>query len=158
MSEITIEQALRLNAEASIKLADAMTKYASVIEKYGVAVESKAKSETAGGGSAKSGDSEKPETPAQKKKREAAEAEAAAAKEKEDDGFGDDDGGEATRDALTADDVKKQLLKVRDANGGDKAPAIDIIKKYGYNAIPEVQEKDFFAVYDDCQKWLDKNA
>lgn len=67
-----------------------------------------------------------------------------------DDGFGD---GDETTPALDFDTVKAELLKVRD-KFGDKSHALAIIKEFGYSALPDIQEKDFAAIYKKAQAKL----
>lgn len=69
----------------------------------------------------------------------------------EDDGFGDD--GDDATPALDFDTVKAELLKVRD-KFGDKSHALAIIKEFGYSALPDIQEKDFAAIYKKAQAKL----
>ena len=93
------------------------------------------------------------ETAAEKKARiKAEEVAAAAAAAADNDGFGDED---KTEDAptLTHGDVKAVLLAVKD-KFGDKAEAMKLIGKFGYSGIPEIQEKDFKAIYDGANKLL----
>lgn len=168
----TLEESLKALADSNTALAKSnialvasqdglAVKYDSMIDAYNNFVEN------AGGdivkvpvkGAEKAPEKEKPtETAAARKKREAAEAAAAAeaAKGKDGDGF-DDDAGEEAAEALTADDVKKKLFAVKDANGGDKSAALEIIGKFGYAAIPEVKEKDYAKVVKACDKWLEDN-
>ena len=121
-------------------LAVAMTRYADVVEKYGLKIE--------GANTAKAEVADKP----------AAKGKAAA----DNDGFGEDEDKPAAKGkakkALTHDDVKAKLLEVKEANGGDKQAAIDIISEYGYAGIPSIKEKDFEAIFADAEKWLEDNA
>lgn len=152
---MSIENALANFAAAADKLADAMTNYAAVMEKYGAQVIGLNEG-TVAAPAPKTAAPPAEEKPKAKPGRPAKATKAAAAPADEDDGFGDD--GEAARDPVTADDVKTILLKIRDANKGDKTPAIAIIKKFGYSAIPEIQEKDYADIADAAQAWLDSNT
>lgn len=130
------------------KLAEAMTYYADTIKKFGLKVETdngetkpKAKTEEA--------------EPKKKVGRPAGSAKSKA--DAEDDGFG----GEDNEDEVTLDVVKAKLMSVKEA-AGDKAPALKIIGKYGYNALGELQGddevKNYAKIVADCEKWLKANA
>ena len=131
-------------------LAVAMTRYADVVEKYGLKIE--------GANTAKAEVADKPAAKGKAADKPAAKGKAAA----DNDGFGEDEDKPAAKGkakkALTHDDVKAKLLEVKEANGGDKQAAIDIISEYGYAGIPSIKEKDFEAIFADAEKWLEDNA
>ena len=149
----TLEESIKALAESNVALAKAQTYYADTINKFGLKI-NEANGEAGSTQAAEKTTTEKPkgETAAAKKKRQAEEAAAAAKNKEADDGFG-----EEAQETFTADDVKAKLMAVKNA-AGDKAPALAIIKEYGYNAIPEVKEKDYAAVVRDCDTWLEENA
>lgn len=159
---MSLEKSMELLAESNTKLAEAQSALAeaqqAVAGKYDemiafFAANKAAKEEEPEKKAAKEEEPEKKAAPAKKaakrgrpKKEE---------KPAEDDGFGEEEETEE-QDDLTFDQVKKQLLAVRDAYGGDKAPAVKLIRDHGYKAIPEIQEKDYRAIYDAAQKLIDE--
>jgi len=160
---MSLEKSMQELAESNNKLAEAQNNLAeaqnNVASQYQEMIAFFAANGVPASASADKPASSKPEakgeTAAQRKKREAAEAEAAAAAAKgSGDGFDDDDAsGESTATELTADDVKKKLFEVKD-KFGDKSFALEIIAEYGYKALPDIQEKDFDAIYADAEKAL----
>lgn len=157
---MSLEKSMQELAESNLKLAEAQNALAdaqnSVAGQYQEMIAFFAANGTPEkpAAASKPDKAEKGETVAQRKKREAAEAKAAAeAAAQGDDGFGDDEGGEETETALTMDDVKKKLFEVKD-KFGDKSYALEIIAEYGYKALPDIQEKDFDAIYADAEKAL----
>lgn len=137
-------------AEANETLAAAQTEYADML-RTSIGLASGTAIEGVGKGAGDGGT--KPLTAAQKKAAEKKAAEEAAAKKPEVDDFGDpivdefgDTDADAVPDKLDGDMVKAKLLEVRDAYG-DKAPALNVIKEFGYNAIPDVKPADYEKVY-----------
>lgn len=149
---MSLEESMKELAESNLTLAKSLSRYAEVVEKYGLKIESA----NSGGGAEPEG---KPEKALKEEKQTAAQKKAAAAAAakagKDDDGF-DDKPSKKTK-KLTHDDVKAKLLEIRDA-AGDKQPALDLIGEHGYSAIPDIQEKDFDAIFADATKWLEDNA
>ncbi len=150
---MSLEKSMELLAESNTKLAEAQSKLAeaqqAVAAKYDEMI-----AFVAGQGGAK----EAPEKEAPEKEEKKAPAKKAAKRgrpkkeeKEEDDGFGEGD----EQEEITFDQVKAQLLAVRDAHGGDKAPAVALLKDHGYRAIPEIQEKDYRSIYDAAQKLID---
>lgn len=154
---MSLEKSMQELAESNLKLAEAQNALAdaqnSVAGQYQEMIAFFAANGTPEkpAAASKPDKAEKGETAAQRKKREAAEAK--AKEEEVNDGFGDDEGGEETETALTMDDVKKKLFEVKD-KFGDKSYALEIIAEYGYKALPDIQEKDFDAIYADAEKAL----
>jgi hypothetical protein len=154
---MSLEASMSALAEANLALAQALTGYAAVIDKYALKIEA------VGGNVAAAAAAETPPaTPTAPAKKTPAKKTAATKTEPppaaDDGGFGDDGfggaGEETTVDVpakLTGDQVKAKLLEVRDAYG-DKAPALKIINDLGYNAIPDVKPADFAAVWVACEK------
>ena len=140
---MSIEKSLESLAESNNALAKAMTYYAGVIEKNAMNVYSIAQGATPPAADPAPAAPEKPTKPAKAKKYADPPPPAS-----DDDGFGDD-GLDDTPANLTADQIKAKLIEVKDAYG-DKAPALEIIGRFGYNAIPEVQPKDYAAVWKAC--------
>lgn len=150
---MSLEESMKELAESNLTLAKSLSRYAEVVEKYGLKIESANNGGAEPEGKPEKAPKEEKQTPAQKK---AAEKAAAAAKAgKDDDGF-DDKPPKKTK-KLTHDDVKAKLLEIRDA-AGDKQPALDLIGEHGYSAIPDIQEKDFDAIHADAVKWLEENV
>lgn len=158
---MSLEASMSALAEANLALAQALTGYAAVIDKYALKIEAVGGNVAAAAAAEVKPDTKpatKPQTAAEKKAAAAAKkaAEEAAAKA-DDGGFGDDGFGGGAEDTvevpdkLTGDQVKAKLLEVRDAYG-DKAPALKIINDLGYNAIPDVKPADFAAVWVACEK------
>ncbi len=143
---MSLEESMKELAASNRELAAAQTHYASVIERFGLKIESSNEGKTAPAAASD-------EKPAKGKPGRKPKVEPAETQTDDDDGVGDDDGGSDVPDNLTAADVKAKLLEVKDAHG-DKKFALDILKEYGYKAIGEVQPKDFKAVYADCVKSL----
>jgi len=159
---MSLEDSMKELAASNLKLATSFDRYADVVEKYGLQIRE------ANGDAA-------PATPAKETKPAAAaasggkggKAKPAAAKpaaetkdddDAGDDGFGDDNGGDddGMPTELTAEIIKAKLFEVKDSYG-DKEPALAIIRKLGYNAIPDVKAKDFEKVYKACVKALKDN-
>lgn len=150
MSEqnMSLEKSMAALAAANLVLAEAMTKYAATIDKYGLKI---------AGANGDAPAAEKPKATGRGRKTEpAATPPADDGLGGDDDGFGNEgagDGEPSAPDKLTADQVKAKLLEVRDAFG-DKAPALKIINGFGYNAIPDVKPADFKKVWIECEKAL----
>lgn len=143
-------------AESNIKLAASFDRYADTLERYAGKVVSLATGEDIGTTAApekpKAAEAEKPKAGRGRPKKEDAPPPAADANDGfGDDGFGDE-GNEATP-ALDFDAVKAKLFEVRD-KFGDKGKALEIIGKFGYKALPEIQEKDFGKIYAEAEKML----
>lgn len=152
---MSLEESMKELAESNLTLAKSLSRYAEVVEKYGLKIESANNGGAEPEGKPEKAPKEEKQTPAQKKAAEKAAAAAKAAKD-------DDDGFDAPAPAkkakkLTHDDVKAKLLEIRDA-AGDKQPALDLIGEHGYSAIPDIQEKDFDAIHADAVKWLEENV
>lgn len=146
---MSLEKSMELLAESNIKLAEAQQ---AVAAKYDEMIAFFAANKDGAAPAAKKADEEeKPAKPATKKaaKRGRPKKEEKPA---DDDGFGE---GDDAQEEITFDQVKAQLLAVRDAHGGDKAPAVALLKDHGYRAIPEIQEKDYRSIYDAAQKLID---
>lgn len=153
---MSIEEALKENAAASLELAKAMRFYAETINKYGLKIEQANTGEEPAASTTSKTTTGARETAAQKKAREKAEAAAAAAAEEgDDDGFGSAEPEGDEEPELTADTVKAILLQVRDKHE-DKGPALAIIAKFGYKAIPDIKPKDYAAIYKAAEKELAK--
>lgn len=165
---MSIEEALLKSAAAQEKLADAMNRYAGVMEQIaesgvafvggpgsvpdGVATPAATKTDSAKEPTA----AEKKAAAAAKKKAEKEAAEKAAAEaagaDAGDDPFadgseGDDpfaDGGEAEKN-YTAAEVRELILKVRDKGGEKKnaAGAMEILTKLGVKSMSEIKDADF---------------
>lgn len=156
---MSLEESMKDLAESNRELAKAQRYYAGVIEKFGLKVESDNTGKTPAPAASTPEKAPKTETAAQKKAREKAEKEAKAKKD-EDDGFGDEPEQQDEQEdedeipsELTLDIVKAKLFEVKDAYG-DKTPALAIIQKLGYDAIPNVKAKDFEKVYRAAVKAL----
>lgn len=146
---MSLEDSMEKLAASNLKLAASFDRYADVVEKYGLKIEAD------NAGTAAPSTPEKTEKPAAatgkgKGKGKPADPPPAA---KEDDGFGDDPDNEEEEDEipkeLNADIIKAKLFEVKDAYG-DKEPALAIIRKLGYSAIPDVKPKDYEKVYKAC--------
>lgn len=154
---MALEDAMLKLAESNLKLADAQTHYAGIIEKFGTMVV-QANGGDDGEAAATAATDDKPAKKAAAKKATKKAAAKKAAETADDfggDGFGgDDEGSDGEADVpakLTADQIKAKLLEVRDAYG-DKAPALKIINDLGYSAIPDVKPADYAAVWKACEK------
>lgn len=153
---MSYEESLRALAEsnaklaaANLQLAESMSTYAATIEKYSTGIVS-----AATGVTVVNNDPAPADKPAKATRGKAGKvAEPEKKKEPEDDGFDDD--GEEAETALDYDTVKASLMQVKD-KFGDKSHALAIIKEYGYNALAEIQEKDYADIYADAQKKLKK--
>lgn len=166
---MSIEEALLKSAAAQEKLADAMNRYAGVMEQIaesgvafvggpgsvpdGVATPAATKTDSAKEPTA----AEKKAAAAAKKKADkeaadkaAADAAAAEGGDGGEDPFadgGDDpfaDGGEAEKN-YTAAEVRELILKVRDKGGEKKnaAGAMEILTKLGVKSMSEIKDADF---------------
>ena len=132
-------------------LARAMDRYADVIEKYGT-MALVANGEGGQAGTATTTKAAEPAAPKSKggrPKKEDVKTDAPAGDGFGGDGFGGDE--PSAPDNITADSMKAKLLEVRDAHG-DKQPALDIIGKYGYAAIPDIKPADYKKIWIDCEK------
>lgn len=159
---MSLEESMEKLADSNLKLAAAQTRYADVIEKFGLKIEQSNEGKTPAGdaGASTSGKEEKPAgkgrgRPAGSTNKPKTEPEKNEGDD--DDGFGDEgDGDEEIKapDDLTHEQVKKKLLEAKDACGGDKEPALDVIRKYGYDTIPSVKEKHFDQIWVDAEKLI----
>lgn len=157
---MSLEEAMLKQAEASNKLADAFNRYADVVERFGLKLEN----DNAGKATVAQQEADKPakaEKPAGKPGRPPNKATKPAPEpEPESDGLDDDDNELGDEEEIVApknlghDDVKKKLLEVKAANGGDKAPAIAIITSFGYDTIQQVKEKHFADIWVEAEKKL----
>ena len=149
---MSLEESMKELAESNRELAAAQREYVATIREYGTRVllgegEEAAGKKTTG----------KAQTAAEKKAADAAaKKSAAAAAAQDDDGFGDEDD-DAGSEKLSHDDVKALLVEVKNTNG-DKEEALALIRKYGYDSIPKIQEKDFAKIAKDARAWLKKNG
>lgn len=161
---MSLEDAMLKQAAASEKLAAAFNRYADVVEKFGLKIEQENEGKTAAASEGKA-EKTKPE-PEEKKSRgrpagstNKPKQEPEPEKDEGDDGFGDDNDdseGEEIKapEDLTHEQVKKKLLEAKDACGGEKEPALAIIRKYGYDTIPSVKEKHFDQIWVDAEKLI----
>ena len=150
---MSLEKSMELLAESNIKLAEAQTKLAEAQQAVAAKDDGLIAPAAAEKGDAATPEKDEPEEATKKAPAKKAAKRGRPKKEEaksEDDGFGDED------EAVTFDQVKAQLLAVRDAHGGDKAPAVALLKDHGYRAIPEIQEKDYRSIFDAAQKLIDE--
>lgn len=148
---MSLEKSMELLAESNTKLAEAQSKLAAAQLAIAAKYDEMIASVAGQGGEKEAPEKEEKKAPAKKAaKRGRPKKEEAKA---EDDGFGE---GDDAQEEITFDQVKAQLLAVRDAHGGDKAPAVALLKDHGYRAIPEIQEKDYRSIYDAAQKLIDE--
>lgn len=149
---MSLEESMKELAESNTKLAKALNRYADVIEENGVGVVSQAKGKTK--------PAEEEEAPAPKGKGKAAPAAKGKAKPAADE---DDDGLEEApapkakgkAKAITFDQVKAELLKVKEIGG--REAAAEIFGEYGYSSLNNVQEKDYQAIFDDAVRYIENN-
>lgn len=133
--------------QAMEKLAASMDRYADVIEKYGLQVQT--------ANSDKSPAEDKPST--SKATKTTGKTKPAAKEEADDDGFEEKKpAANKKKKAATFDDVKAVLLKIKEV-AGDKAPALELIAEFGYDGIPKIQEKDFEGIIEKANEWLEEN-
>lgn len=152
---MSLEESMATLAASNIKLADAMTRYAGVMENISKGNPTSAVTATAG-------DAAKPQTAAQKKAAEKAAAEAASAGGAdpfaepgadaggEADPFGADAPAEETAPAITAADIKKLVLKVKEVKGADIA--MKLLKSVGVDTLGKIAEKDYEKVVENAKK------
>lgn len=143
---MSLEQSMTTLAEANLVLAKAMTQYATVMQAHlsanGVAVPAAAAAATNDEPAAAA---DKPKgtrrTKAQIDADAAAEVAALAAKNaaSEPDPFADEQE-EVEEAALTADDIRKLVLKVKEKN---PEHALGILKKIGVSTLAKIEEKDY---------------
>lgn len=157
-----------MSIEAAMnKLADALNRYADVIEQHGTSV-AIGKTETTGKTDDKSAD--KPKTAAQKKAEAAAakKAEEAAAKKAEADAAAEEEEEEEEEDpfadaaeeeeeeetSYSAADIRKAILAVRDKGGEKKnaEAAKKIIAAVGAKSMGEIDEAKYAKVMELCKK------
>lgn len=135
--------------DAMNNLASAMNRYADVIEKHGSTTLLKAVGDSA---TASTSDASKSaEGTAVKGKGGRPKKDEPKPDAGDDDGFGGGGSASSVPDKITADQMKAKLLEVRDAHG-DKQPALDIIGKYGYAAIPDIKAADYKKIWADCDE------
>ena len=145
---MSLEQAMEKQAAASEKLANAMTRYCDVIEKYGLKIEGENAAAAAAGGVAETTKVEKPAKA--EKATKAAKAEKTPPAD-EDDGFGPTASG-APKD-LTIDKVKAKLFEVKDAYG-DKTPALKVATDLGYASINDIKPADFEKCWIEAERLI----
>lgn len=146
---MSLEESMKDLAASNRELAEAQREYANVIREHGTQAVLNGSAATPENRGEKPAVKTKAEKPATKTKTKVEEKE-------EDDGFGDDNDND-NDEVLTHDDVKKLLIQVKDTNG-DKEDAFTITRKYGYETIPKIQEKDFANIARDARAWLKKNG
>lgn len=135
---MSIEDTLSKLADSQNALASAMTNYANVMQAIAAGNPSSIVAPTGGDNTGTGSDA-----PAEKKPRGRAAANAkaaAAAAAAEPDPFGDDAGGEEAEPELTADVIRKVVLKVKDKN---KDHALALLKKIGVDTLSKIEEKDY---------------
>lgn len=165
---MSFEEALKLSAASQEKLAAAMDRYASVMERIadagiafvgqpgslpeGAAVNTPANTDKPAGN--KRGP--KPTKPAETKPAETADTTDTGSDEG-DDPWGDDVGG-AEEVTYTAADIRELILKVRDKGGEKKnaEAAKAILTKLGVKSMSEIKEADYAKAADLCNKALGK--
>lgn len=152
---MSLEKSMETLAESNLKLAASFDRYAEVVERFGLKIEKDNEGkQTVEQQEATAGKTAKTDKPAATEKKPAGrpKTKPAPVQEEEDDGLGDDDNLEGddieAPAGLTIDLVKKKLLEVKTASGGDKGPAMAVIAEFGYNSVNEVKEKH----YDDI--WI----
>lgn len=144
----TIEDAINNFSGSITELAKAML---TIAEKYEALID---RLDAAQGGTAAAAAPAEKGKGGRPTKAEAAAKAAAAEKAKADadDGFGDDEE-EEEESALTAAQVKEVLLAVAKKDG-DKKRALALVKKFGYDGIPDIEAKDFKAIHAEATKML----
>ncbi len=169
---MSLEQSMLKLAESNDALAEAQSRLAEaqnkVADRYEEMITMFKNGSVASDTPAAAPNTDKAPTAAEKKAAKAAKAaEAAAAAaaaaaeatksdDEDDDGFGGDDAEDADdEDKLTHGEVKQALIDLKNKDK-DKARGVNIINKYGYEAIPDIQEKDYRAIFNDVQKLLKK--
>lgn len=137
---MSIEESINKLADSQNALASAMTNYANVMQAIAAGNPSSIVAPTGGDNT---GTGPGTDAPAEKKPRGRAAANAkaaAAAAAAEPDPFGDDAGGEEAEPELTADVIRKVVLKVKDKN---KDHALALLKKIGVDTLSKIEEKDY---------------
>lgn len=151
---MSLEESMKTLADASDRLAVALTRYAETVDKYGLKI-IEANGDAAPSAAATS---EKP-AKAGKTKGAAATKEEPAANAGSGDGFGDDGfggGGEGGGKEYTFDEVKGKLLELMKKNGGDKTESVAIINKYGYASLNDIKDAHFGDIYAAVEKAMKK--
>lgn len=152
---MSLEESMKTLAESNNKLAESHNKLAAAMTHYAEVIQEHSRLVAVSGGEepakAPAAAASKPTAAKGKGKGKAADPEP---KNNDDDGFGDEGGDESEiPDKITADQIKAKLIAVKDAYG-DKAPALAIIQKLGYEAIPDVKPADYKKVWIACDKAL----
>ena len=147
---MSLEQAMEKQAAASEKLANAMNRYADVIEKFGLKIENDNAAAAAAGGAETTTTTTKAEKPAKADKATKA-AKADKAPPADNDGFDDAPSG-APKD-LTIDKVKAKLFEVKDAYG-DKTPALKVATDLGYASINDIKPADFEKCWIEAERLI----
>ena len=147
---MSLEQAMEKQAAASEKLANAMTRYCDVIEKYGLKIEGDNAAAAAAGGVAETTKDAKPPK-AEKAEKATKAAKADKTPPADNDGFDDAPSG-APKD-LTIDKVKAKLFEVKDAYG-DKTPALKVATDLGYASINDIKPADFEKCWIEAERLI----
>ena len=133
------------------RLAKAMDKYADVIERFGLKIESEAKA--AGEKSAdKPAEEKKAGRPKGSTKPKPAPVE--EEEEVEDDGLGGDEAEEEEEEGIDADTVKAKLKELGDAT--ERTVASAIFRDMGFKSFNDIPDGKLQAVYDAAVKALKK--
>lgn len=146
---MSIEQSMQAQADAMNNLANAMNRYASVMEAIANRDPSHIVTPPAGNAAAaETPAAAEKSKPGRKPKNETKAADTTA--EPEPDAFGDD--GDAFGDEpakLTAEDIRALVLKLKDKS---KEDALAVIKAVGVSTLAQIEEKDYQKVADLCAK------
>jgi hypothetical protein len=156
---MSLEESMSALAESNLKLAKSFDNYAAVVTKFGLKIESDNEGK-ASKPAAKTSDDDGDDEPKKKPGRPAGSGKAAKTEEvkakpkKPSDDFDDDADSD---DAPTYEAVKDALMELKNA-AGDKQPALDVIGKFGYDTLGEVQgnEKDYAKILAAAQKAIKK--
>ena len=150
---MSLEDSMKELAASNLKLAASFDRYADVVEKYGLKIE---QANTAPAAADEAAPSKPPKAEKPPKASKGGKAKAEPEKAADNDGFDEDEKPSKPKKELTHDEVKAILLKIKEISGS-KEPAINIIAEYGYSGIPQIQAKDFEAIYNDAEEWIEEN-
>ena len=131
------------------RLAKAMDKYADVIERFGLKIESEAKA-----AGEKSADKPAEEKKAGRPKGSTKKAPEPEEDEVEDDGLGGDETEEEEEEGIDADTVKAKLKELGDAT--ERTVASAIFRDMGFKSFNDIPDGKLQAVYDAAVKALKK--
>ena len=155
---MSLEESMAALAESNLKLAKSFDNYANVVTKFGLKIEN----DNAGKTSSKStsdedADGEEPKKPRGRPPGKKVEEVKSTKKPKDD--FDDEGDEESKGKSYDFAEVKAKLMEVKNT-ADDKTPALKIIGKYGYDALPELEGSDehYAKIMADCEAWLKKNA